>query len=236
MYQKNPLVSHCMNWTCLQVLWRMVCHMCHTCVTCPRLLGYPEVCATATATTNIFFLQEQLLPRALQEQFPREVFCSGECGASQPWWATAPWHNPGSAHTTDSLSLLLHKHHQLLAQTFRRNIKNCSHGEVQKAGAVKHWRWPSPPLGSSCWHRGWGKGMIKEQHCCCPSCKVVNPWRETQPNPRAWKPKTGITLSLHWNQAYHRRTSPLSSCSCRRCFVLGLFFPCTACIKSLSLD
>lgn len=82
----------------------------------------------------------------------------------------------------------------------------------------------------------WGTATIKKLHCCCPSCKVVNPWQKTQPNPRAWKSKDGVTLSLHWNQAYHIKNSPSSCCSCRRCFVPGLFFPRTACVKSLSLD
>lgn len=169
----------------------------HMTVTCHVLLGYSKVCTTRTTTINIFFLQVQLLPKPFQEQLPTEVFRSAlsvavPMGHTTLWWCSLF----GNEQTTDSLSLLLQKRHQLKAQTlrlFKSNIlKTVNMVRSKRQEAVKHWRWPSPPLGSSCWNSGWGTAMIKKQHCCCPSCKVVNPWQKTQPNPRAWSQNLGL--------------------------------------------
>lgn len=141
--------SHSMNWMCtrLQALWRTACHKlcvtCHVSVTCHRLLEYSEVCTTGTATTTIFFLQVQLVPKPLQEQSPREVFRSGECWALQPPRATAPAVKPwqGTSHRLPEPSAAQ-------APSARGpNIKNCRHGEVQKAGSSEALEMTLPSFG-----------------------------------------------------------------------------------------
>lgn len=140
-----------MNWMCihLQVWWRMVCHM--LCVTCHRLLGYSEGCTTGTATTNIFLLQVQLHSRS---NYQGKCFVQVSAERHSPHGPQQLQQNPGREQATDSLSPLLHKHHQLMAQGVRlfksNNFKTADMMRSKMQGAVKQWRWPSPPLGRSC--------------------------------------------------------------------------------------
>lgn len=117
----------------------------HMTVTCYVLLGYSKVCTTRTTPINIFFLQVQLLPKPFQEQLPTEVFRSVlsvtvPMGHTTLWWCSLF----GNEQTTDSLSLLLQKRHQLKAQTlrfFKSNIlKTVNMVRSKRQEAVKHWR------------------------------------------------------------------------------------------------
>lgn len=148
-----------MNWMCTrpQVLQRKACHM--LCVTCHmwqavrvlrkywwwQFLWYRPLSSGAAG------------PKPLQEQSQGKCFVQVSAERYSPHGPQHLQSNPGREQGTDSLSLLLHKHHQLVAQTLRllkSSIwKTADMVRSKRQGVVKHWRWPSPPLGSSCSNR-----------------------------------------------------------------------------------
>lgn len=137
MYQKTPVKSP--NELDVYLFTRTVkngvtCvphvrHMsCHTRATRPRLLGIQRSVPQELQPPIFSFFRCSYCPDCSRSHHQGKCllrFCSGECWGYSPNGPQPLQYNPGSEQTTESLSLLLHKHHQLIAQTLnllKRNI------------------------------------------------------------------------------------------------------------------